>query len=293
MVKIVYSLPLNYEGLQMAYFLPEGPNVISFSGGRTSAYMLIKYLEQYDGILPADTFVIFQNTGKEVYQTLDFVHEIEKRYNVPIIWLEYDLDQNNKPISKVVNYDTCSRNGEPFEKLIIKRHYLPNATERFCTSELKILTAKRYMVKLGHKKWHSATGFRYDEYQRVNKKTKPDTRITPFYPLFDNKITKHDISEYWLKAEFDLKLPNIDGTTPLGNCDGCFLKSEKTKAYVCKHLSESAEWWAQQEKLIGGVFRDKQPWQQLIDFVGLQGEFNFSDHQDMYCDSDLGGCTDY
>lgn len=277
----------------MSYIFPDGDIVLNLSGGRTSAFMLEQYLLQYNGILPDNVKVLFQNTGKEVNETLDFLHEIELRRNVNIIWLEYDIDNNNKPIATVVNYKTASRDGQPFEKLIKKRNYLPNATERFCTSELKILTMKRYMVSLGYKKWWAATGFRYDEFSRVAKKSKPDTRITPYYPLFENKVTKHHIFDYWQNSDFDLKLENNEGTTPLGNCDGCFLKSEKTKAYVCKHLPDSARWWDAQEKKIGGVFRDRQPWGQLIEFVGRQGEFDFSESQDLYCDGDLGGCTDY
>ena len=51
------------------------PALISFSGGRTSAYMLKKIIEAYDGTLPDDMHVVFANTGKEMPQTLDFVRD--------------------------------------------------------------------------------------------------------------------------------------------------------------------------------------------------------------------------
>ena len=51
-------------------FLIEGPAVISFSGGRTSAYMLHWILER--GLQP-DVHVLFCNTGREDDRTLDFV----------------------------------------------------------------------------------------------------------------------------------------------------------------------------------------------------------------------------
>ena len=66
----------------------EPPFVISFSGGRTSGYMLRKILDAYDGVLPADGYVIFANTGKEHFKTLDFVHQIETEWT-KIIWIEY------------------------------------------------------------------------------------------------------------------------------------------------------------------------------------------------------------
>ena len=41
------------------------PTVISFSGGRTSAYMLWRVLQSNNGKLPEDAIVCFANTGKE------------------------------------------------------------------------------------------------------------------------------------------------------------------------------------------------------------------------------------
>ena len=40
------------------------PTVISFSGGRTSAYMLHKVLQNGGGQLPSNAIVCFANTGK-------------------------------------------------------------------------------------------------------------------------------------------------------------------------------------------------------------------------------------
>ena len=53
----------------------QGPAIISFSGGRTSGYMLYHILEAYDGKLPDDVVVAFANTGKERSETLDFVND--------------------------------------------------------------------------------------------------------------------------------------------------------------------------------------------------------------------------
>lgn len=47
-------------------YLIEGPTLYSFSGGRTSAYLLKHCLDAHGGKLPDDHVVCFANTGKEV-----------------------------------------------------------------------------------------------------------------------------------------------------------------------------------------------------------------------------------
>ena len=123
------------------YFLIDEPTVISFSGGRTSAYMLWRVL-QANGGLPEEAIVVFANTGKEEEATLEFVRDCETNWGVEIHWLEY---QNDDPKFRRVNFETASRNGEPFEMLIRKRKYLPNPVTRLCTAELKIQTIHKYV----------------------------------------------------------------------------------------------------------------------------------------------------
>ena len=59
------------------------PTCISFSGGRTSAYMLWRVL-QSNGGLPPEAVVAFANTGKEDEATLRFVRDCGERWGVPI-----------------------------------------------------------------------------------------------------------------------------------------------------------------------------------------------------------------
>lgn len=75
--------------------LPDGNVLISFSGGRTSGYMLHRILEA-NGDLPDRVKVLFANTGREMPGTLDFVHNIEKNWGVDITWLEYSRAPSNR-----------------------------------------------------------------------------------------------------------------------------------------------------------------------------------------------------
>jgi 3'-phosphoadenosine 5'-phosphosulfate sulfotransferase (PAPS reductase)/FAD synthetase len=70
-------------------FLIKEKSVISFSGGRSSAFMLYKILEAHNFKLPDYLSVIFCNTGKEMPQTLNFVEACSKNWNIDIVWLEY------------------------------------------------------------------------------------------------------------------------------------------------------------------------------------------------------------
>ena len=134
---------------------------ISFSGGRTSAYMLYKVLEAHDMSLPEGAGCCFANTGKEDENTLRFVHECETRWNVPIVWLEWRAEA---PKFAIVNYETASRNGEPFEQCIAHYKKLPNPAQRWCTGQLKIRTIHRYLRSLGWK--HHETD--NDDFVRVS-----------------------------------------------------------------------------------------------------------------------------
>ncbi|GJQ04626.1 phosphoadenosine phosphosulfate reductase domain-containing protein [Capnocytophaga canimorsus] len=62
--------------------------LITFSGGRTSAFMAVFCKERYknDNLL-----FVFVNTGKERSETLDFVNQCDKYFNLNLVWLEADI----------------------------------------------------------------------------------------------------------------------------------------------------------------------------------------------------------
>jgi len=263
------------------YKLPQGKVLISFSGGRTSAYMLHQILEA-NGSLPDSAKVIFANTGREMPETLDFVQECSQRWNVPITWLEYTRINGNVSY-KVVSHNSASRDGEPFDCLIDSRQTVPNVTWRYCTVEMKVKTIKRYLVSCGWEKWINTVGIRADERHRV--KASQDKRWVNWYPLNDANVSKHDIAEFWSNNIFDLQV--IKGG---GNCDGCFLKSEATLAALWKNYPERMRWWSDAEKRIGANFNKARSYDDLYDFVHRQGDWIFDD-ESYLCQADDGECT--
>lgn len=231
-------------------FKINGPALISFSGGRTSAYLLYRIVEAYQGDLPDDIFVTFANTGKEAEQTLEFVDKCSKEWGVHVHWLEhYFGSERPKHRTKEVTFETASRNGEPFERLIDDRGYLPNPVGRYCSSELKIKVMRRFMQSKGYKEWYVILGLRYDEPHRaVRARNNRYDKFINVVPLYDAKITNEDVLKFWSENSFDLGLRSIGGKTLGGNCDLCFLKAKATKVKILKEEPERAEWWLKQER---------------------------------------------
>jgi 3'-phosphoadenosine 5'-phosphosulfate sulfotransferase (PAPS reductase)/FAD synthetase len=278
------------SGVAGCYALPEGNVQIAFSGGRSSAYMLHEIL-QANGPLPDRVAVTFQNTGRERPETLDFVQEVGQRWGVNIVWLEYGPDSS----FAIVNRETASEDGKPFETLIRKRKFLPNQQARFCTVELKIRTAKRYLMSLGWKHWTNATGIRADEPHRLNK-APPKDRWTVWMPLADAGVSKRTVTAFWAAQPFDLRLQNIDGKTPDGNCDDCFLKSERHKARIAIEYPERHAWWEGMEELAstltsgtGAQFSSRYSMKEIRLFVENQGTLDLNDTA-LLCQANDGEC---
>jgi len=270
--------------------LPEGNVVISFSGGRTSGYMLHQIAEANGGI-PDRCVVSFQNTGREMPETLDFVQECSDRWGIPIVWLEWIRE---KPKFQIVSHNSAARNGEPFEALIWQKKHLPNIRIRFCTQELKVLTSKRYLRSIGWDRWTNTVGIRADEAQRLGKPDKD--RWVTWHPLADAGVTKRDVSDFWDAQPFDLRLPNVNGSCWLGNCDGCFLKSESTLAHLAREYPDRHIWWQNMEDLVSdwtlgpGRFRFEYSRRELKYMVENQGDWIF-DTEGALCQADHGDCT--
>lgn len=281
------------------YLLPDGNVQIAFSGGRTSAYMLHQILEA-NGDLPERVEVTFQNTGREMPETLDFVAEVGRRWGVMVTWLEYRAEA---PFFERVSHNSAARNGEPFDALIDKRQYLPNQQSRFCTIELKIRTAKRYLRSIGWDYWTNCIGIRADEPSRV----KPENdrfkdRWTVWQPLVHAGVGKHHVADFWGRQPFDLRLPNVRGNCWIGNCDGCFLKSEAHVAAFIRDFPDRAAWWERAEARVGALetskgrpkdnakFSKRYSRRELREFMERQGDWALST-EGALCQTDDGECT--
>jgi len=256
------------------YFISDQA-VISFSGGRTSAYMLWRILQSHGGKLPDYVKVCFANTGKEMPETLDFVRDCGKNWGVDIVWLERFArpareDEKNKYVyeTRIVNYETASRSGEPFAALIRARRYAPNPVARFCTVDLKIKAINEYLINTCsfEKPYTGCIGIRADEVRRAAKMSGTvESGQERYLPLYHDGVSAKDIYQFWINQPFDLQLPNNNGVTDWGNCDLCFLKGYGKKQSIIRERPDLADWWIQQESGLsellgkGAYFRADQP----------------------------------
>ncbi len=219
-------------------FRCDGPTLLNVSGGRTSGYLLWRVLQAHGGALPAETYAVFADTGKERVETHAFLAEIVARWGIT-------LHTVRRPTPEGVI---------PFEHLIRTRRYLPNGVRRTCTEQLKILPAKKFMLDRGYDHWTHILGLRAEEKARIADMRAPDRRDAALYdiamPLADAGLTKPDVLAFWAAQPFDLHLKDGEG-----NCDLCFLKGVKVRQAIMREHPEFAGWWIEMEREIGRTFR--------------------------------------
>ena len=243
------------------YRLPEDEHcVLNISGGRSSGFMLHETLDAHGGTLPDNVTTVFTNTGKENPETLDFVKEMGERWDVDFHWLEYRYlpdagghRYDPRHVAVRVDYDTASRNSEPFEQMIRAASYLPNPVTRKCTVELKKMTTVRYMKRdMGIKMWHPVIGYRHDEPKRwgksLYKECAKEEGLSFFFPMVQAKITRPQVRAFWHGNDFDLQLEDDKDT----NCDLCFLKGEDKKIAIIRQKPAKVEWWISMEEFHRG-----------------------------------------
>lgn len=194
--------------------------VFNFSGGRTSAYMTIKYWQ------PGD-LVIFTDTGREHPKTYKFINDFEAFENIPVIRTSLNLSNDS------------------FRELLAKKKFraLPNRMKRFCTPELKVKVAKRFLRSMGIQEFINYIGFRADEPHRIKSKIY-FKKVHNEYPLYHDGTTKPMILEYFKTKPYDLEIPHI-----LGNCTLCFMKGKNAIISILREFPELADPWIEDEKL--------------------------------------------
>lgn len=286
----------------------DGPALISFSGGRTSGYMLWHILDAYDGKLPDDVYVCFANTGKEREETLRFINDCGQRWGIPIFWLQWRSRLKRTPVIdrfEQVSYHSAARQGEPFKALVTSKQDTPKAIRRWCTEHLKVQVLSDFMETLGYARWNNVIGLRADEVRRaarqLRKNDEGEVPWTSVMPMLKAGVTSRDVWKWWLGDNADPK--NLTSPLPRGfdlgiypyegNCDGCFLKGTRLLEWMEREKPGMLDWWADMEVIGKGTFDKEWSYRDLQSNVARQPLLVPLDWRETEFDAECGvGGTD-
>lgn len=235
----------------------------SLSGGKTSSYIAKHYKADYNVfalVRTQDKNCMFPDSKIRQYVSdkinAEFIGTLE---DDKIIYTMMDLEQF---IGQEINWVT----GKTFDEIIVRKDkkYLPNVTQRFCTTEMKLHPIFDWWNKEIKKVVEMRIGFRANEQSRAktmldktNKngnlefKTIVGKRKTrnkwaniewqkPSFPLIKDNIYKDQIESYWDHKPVRFAYMN--------NCVGCFHRTP----ILLKHMSDKHpnkfEWFINAEK---------------------------------------------
>ena len=237
--------------------------VNSLSGGKTSSYIAANYPADYNVfalVRTNDKKCLFPDhkIRQEVSDKLgtDFIGTLEDDM---IIYTMLDLEQY---IGQKINWVT----GKTFDEIIVRKDkkYLPNATIRFCTTEMKLLPIFNWWRKNINTIVEMRIGYRANEKARAKTmlsktnnngvlemkaiigKRKTQNKWAniewqkPTFPLINDNIYKDTIDVFW-------KNKNVKFAY-LNNCIGCFHRSPILLKHMSNKHPEKYQWFVDAEK---------------------------------------------
>ena len=201
--------------------------VVSFSGGRTSAYLcsLIKKLHP-------DAVFVFMDTGAEHEATYEFIKQVDDYFDLNLVCMRTVVsDKWREGVNyRIIGIDEIGHDLQPWRDMSLK-YGLPYKGGEFCTDRMKTTPCKKYLDDAyGMGNYHIWLGMRIDEPRR----TKPRDGFSYLADISD--FEKQDVLDWWAKMPFDLKIKEH-----LGNCVFCIKKGINKVALAAKDEPEKAD----------------------------------------------------
>jgi len=228
----------------------------SVSAGYSSVMMALKLRDWY----PDHNIInVMANTSKERKESLEFMDECDKHFNLNVVWLEAEFHEKGKGVTyHVVSYEDLKTKGEVFESGI-KKLGIPNKENKWCNRDMKLGVLTKYGNSVfGKNNYSVAVGLRADEMDRVRKDYKSNN---VFYPLIDNNISSRDRNKFWKEQPIKIKIPAFKG-----NCDLCFAKSNRKLITILSEDPDKGYWWDKMIKNYGSIKIEGKPsYNELMD----------------------------
>lgn len=201
--------------------------VVSFSGGRTSAYLcsLIKQLHP-------DAVFVFMDTGAEHEATYEFIRQCNDLFCLNLVCLrtKVNMEHGVGVGYSVIDIDEIGHDLKPWRDMSLK-YGLPYHGGAFCTDRMKTTPCKKYLEDVyGVGNYHLWLGMRIDEPRR----TKPRDGFSYLADISD--FEKQDVLDWWAKMPFDLQIKEH-----LGNCVFCIKKGINKVALAAKDEPKLAD----------------------------------------------------
>lgn len=240
--------------------------VNSLSGGKTSSYIAANYPADYNVfslVRTDDKKCLFPDAKirQEVSDRLgkEFIGTLEED---TIIYTMLDLEQF---IGSKIDWVT----GKTFDDIILRngKKYLPNVTQRFCTTEMKLQPLFDWWRKGINEVVEMRIGFRANEGSRAKTmllKTNENGNSTfkaivgkrktqnkwadiewqkPKFPLIEDNIFKDKVEKYWSDKNVRFAYMN--------NCVGCFHRNPVLLKLMSDKHPNKFQWFIDAEQETG------------------------------------------
>lgn len=220
------------------------------SAGYSSVLMAIKIKEWFPN---HNVLYAMANTSKEREESLDFMNEVDKYYNLNVNYIEAKFNKKRgKGVDfKIVDFKDLKRNGEIFEEGI-KKFGIPCKINKWCNRDMKIVPLKKFADSIfGLDNYSIAVGMRVDEIDRIGENYKINNT---FYPLFDNNIDTKYRNKFWKEQPIQITIPAFKG-----NCDMCFEKSNRKLMTILKEEQNIVNWWDEMIKKYSQIPIEEKP----------------------------------
>lgn len=258
-------------------------NVVSLSGGRTSAYLAHLMKEQ-----DPETKFIFMDTGAEHPKTYEFIRNIVKHWKIRLTCLRVIPNpEMNKPSTyEILTIDQIGPDLEPWKRML-KKYGHPYVGGAFCTDRMKTVPFIKYCDEhFGRGNYTTWLGMRIDE----PKRTSPKTGIRYLAEISD--FEKQDVIEWWRDQPFDLEIQEH-----LGNCVFCIKKSLQKVALATKDEPEMAAQFIQtlqdfDAKPDKVMYRSNTSLEQVIALFSDTGRDELASRMTSMRQYDTGSCSE-